>query len=631
VLLQDFRRPLLRYGAVLVAVAAAFAITAAIPMLRDRFTFFLFWPLIFIVAWLAGKGPSLLATALSVAAVIYLAPAFSWQVGGAEVALALMLFSVAGAIGAFLASWRRRSDDALRASMRRFESLADSAPVLIWESGPDGLRHYFNQAWLRFTGHTLDQERAQGWIASVHPDDRARFLATYRAAHEAQKPFEIEYRLRRADGAFRTVLARGVPRRDEDDYLGHTGICLDVTDQRNALDEAQIARAEAEEASRSKDAFLATVSHELRTPLSPILTWAHMLREGRLDPAEQQRAIEVIERNARMQAQLVEDLLDVSRIVAGKLRLDVRPVEIAAIVERAIETVRAAADAKAIQLQVMLDTSVISVHGDPDRLQQIIWNLLSNAVKFTPKGGRVHVMLERVNSHVEIAVADSGIGVPSEQLPHLFQRFWQADASPSRAHGGLGLGLAIARHLAELHGGTLVAESPGSGQGSTFTLKLPLPPLVRSAGEAQRRHPALRERTARAPLVRLDGIAVLLVDDERDAVESSRLLLEQCGAITRVATSADEAFQVLDEWTPDVLVSDIGMPGEDGYSLLARLRARDDALAHLPAIALTAFAGVEDRVRLLSAGFQLHLAKPADLAEFIAAVAAVANRPSGPS
>jgi CheY-like chemotaxis protein len=253
----------------------------------------------------------------------------------------------------------------------------------------------------------------------------------------------------------------------------------------------------------------------------------------------------------------------------------------------------------------------------------MIWNLLSNAVKFTPKGGRVHVTLERVNSHVEIAVSDTGEGLSPEQLAHIFDRFWQADASPARTHGGLGLGLAIARQLAELHGGTLVAESAGEGQGSTFTVKLPVVPFSRRAGEAVRRHPMLPGEAAGAQMPELESVRVLLVDDDPDTNEAMRVLLGRCGAEVRVAASAAHAFEILGRWTPDVLVSDVGMPGEDGYALLARVRQSDGPFARIPAIALTAYASVEDRVRLLSAGFHMHLAKPADLRELTAAIRVV--------
>lgn len=387
------------------------------------------------------------------------------------------------------------------------------------------------------------------------------------------------------------------------------------------------ARAKAEQADRAKDQFLATISHELRTPLSPILAWVRMLRDDQLAPEQRGRALEVIERSARTQAQLIEDLLDISRIAEGKIRLHVRPVSLAEVVQRAVDTVAAAADAKGVRLQVVLDSTVDPVSGDPDRLQQVAWNLLSNAVKFTPRGGRVHVVIERVNSHVELAVTDTGCGLAADQLPHLFDRFWQSDSSSTRQHGGLGLGLSIVRHLVELHGGSVHAESAGLDRGSTFTVKLPLVPIQRTAGEEVRRHPVAGADSALATaFIDLHGIRVLLVDDDPDSNEAVRMILDRCGAEVRVAGSAAHALEILARWVPDVLVTDIGMPVQDGYALVQAVRALGGRAADLPAIALTAYAAVEDRVRLLSSGFQMHLAKPADPSELTAAIGALVRR-----
>ncbi len=613
-----------RYALAVLSVAAATALTAAIPILRDRLTFFAFWPLTFLISWFAGVGPGLVATVSSALAVLFVLPAFAQTAaGGPDLTVTVGVFCVAGVLGAFLARWREQTEAALRESSERFTTLTDSAPVLIWMSGLDRRRNYFNRPWLQFTGRRLEDQLGEGWLESIHPDDRERCMQTYIEAFDARRPVQSQYRIRRHDGVYRYVLSSKAPRYGQDGaFLGFVGSCVDVTEQLDAIHLAETARAEAEAANRAKDAFLATVSHELRTPLSPILSWVRMLRDGALDPVQVQRALEVIERNARMQAQLIEDLLDVSRIVEGKLRLHVRPVALAGIVENAVETVRAAADAKEIRLQVVLDSGAAMVAGDPDRLQQIVWNLLSNAVKFTPKGGRVQIVLERVNSHVELSVADTGAGLSRAQLPHLFERFWQGDASPTRVHGGLGLGLAIVRHLVELHGGTVTAESGGEGQGSTFTVTLPLAPIARKTDDPVRRHPTMHEAAVPSSS-RLDGLRVLLVDDDPDSNEAVRLLLVQSGADVRVAASASQALEILNRWTPDVLVSDIGMPVEDGYALLAKVRARADERGRIPAIALTAYAAVEDRVRLLSAGFQMHVAKPADPGELTAAIATV--------
>jgi PAS domain S-box-containing protein len=415
--------------------------------------------------------------------------------------------------------------------------------------------------------------------------------------------------------------------------VGAAKIARDVTSrylmeqERDALlHREQQARLAAESANRAKDAFLATVSHELRTPLSPIIMWTRMLRDGLLDATKTERALSTIERNASAQAQLVDDLLDVSRIVSGKIRLEVRPTDLAAVIQAAVEVVRPAADAKGIHLSVVLDTETGLVAGDPDRLQQVVWNLLSNAIKFTPKQGRVHVVLERVNSHVEIAVSDTGEGFDPSFRIAMFDRFQQADSSSSRQHGGLGLGLAIVRHIVELHGGTVHAESAGAGQGAAFTVKLPLVIFQRTAGEAVRRHPTLAEAHASddaGSYARLDGVRILVVDDEPDSNEAVSSLLGVRGAEVRVAGSAAQAMDVLQEWLPQLIVTDIGMPGEDGFALLAKIRAGTGRAARVPAIALTAYATRDDRLRVLGAGFQLHLSKPIDPAELVAGVANV--------
>nr|MDQ3805158.1 PAS domain S-box protein [Acidobacteriota bacterium] len=352
-------------------------------------------------------------------------------------------------------------------------------------------------------------------------------------------------------------------------------------DNARLYEAAQRARAEAErlyreaqESGRLKDEFLATVSHELRTPLTAILGWAHMLRSGQFHGDSANKAFETIERNARAQAQLIDDLLDVSRIITGKLRIDVRPVDPNSFIEAAIEAVRPAAEAKGVRVQKLMDTGVVSVAGDPVRLQQVVWNLLSNAIKFTPKGGRVQVKLERVNSHVELAVTDTGPGIAPEFLPHVFERFRQADQRTSRQHGGLGLGLAIVRHLVELHGGTVRAESPAEGGGSTFTVRLPVAPVYRAEELAERVHPAARDTLPSFECPdRLDGLRVLVVDDEPDTRELLKAGLGQCGAEVTVAASAAEALAAMEAARPDLLISDIGMPEEDGYELIRKVRA----------------------------------------------------------
>ncbi len=382
------------------------------------------------------------------------------------------------------------------------------------------------------------------------------------------------------------------------------------------------ARFTAEEASRLRDEFLATVSHELRTPLTAILGWAQMLRVGSLGPEKRQRAVETIERNARAQAQLIEDLLDVSSILAGKLRLEVEVVDVQSIVEAALETVRPAAEAKSIQLRATF-TADETVMGDAHRLQQVAWNLLSNAVKFTPRGGRIQVLVERQDASLELTVADTGVGIAMDFQPHVFERFRQANGATTRSHGGLGLGLSIVRQLVELHGGTVSVFSEGEGRGASFTVRLPLRQDGSSSSPAPSQG-ALATTITCPP--ELADLQVLVVDDEVDTREMLRALLEQCGAHVVLADSAAAALRLFMAHRPDLLLSDIGMPGEDGYSLIARLRTLPpEAGGNIAAVALTAYARTEDRTRALLAGFNNHVAKPVEPLELLAVLTSLSR------
>jgi signal transduction histidine kinase/CheY-like chemotaxis protein len=389
---------------------------------------------------------------------------------------------------------------------------------------------------------------------------------------------------------------------------------------------AEDARRAAEDANRLKDEFLSTVSHELRTPLTAINGWALMLRAGRLNAAETARALETIVRGAKAQNQIINDLLDVSRIVTGRMRLNVAPLKLGPVIEAAVETVRPAAETKGISLIVLLDPAADTVSGDAERLQQVLWNLLSNAVKFAPNGGRVEVRLERADSHVEIVVADNGQGIKAEFLPFVFDRFRQEDGAVSRHHGGLGLGLTIVRNIVELHGGTVHAASEGPGKGATFTVALPIAPVRDVSPDGSRvKEPGVRAAPEERPS--LIGVRALFVDDDADARALITMMLEHGGAEVRTAVSATEALDCCDEWRPDVLISDIGMPGEDGYMLMKKLRARESARGgHIPAIALTAYGRREDRVRALSVGYELHVIKPVEPAELLTAVASLTGR-----
>ncbi len=404
--------------------------------------------------------------------------------------------------------------------------------------------------------------------------------------------------------------------------------------QRDELFESEkAARLDAEKNSRMKDEFLATLSHELRTPLNAIMGWSQILKNDR-DAESIDQGLAVIERNARAQTQLIEDLLDMSRIISGKIRLDVQLVDLATVVEAAIQTVQPAADAKAIRLQPTLDRMTNPVKGDPNRLQQIVWNLVSNAIKFTPKGGRVQVLLERVNSHVEISISDTGEGISPEFLPHVFDRFRQADESTTRRHGGLGLGLSIVKQLTELHGGSVRAKSPGEGQGSTFIIMLPVLVLhaePESHRKAAPEHPAQRrEDRDLCNAVSLKGVSVLVVDDEPDARDLVQRFLESCEATVIVAGSATEGLEAVMRHRPHAIISDIGMPGADGYEFIRRVRSLPkDEGARTPALALTAFARAEDRTRAMHAGFNLHLSKPIDGNELVAIVGSLSGRIGG--
>jgi len=390
------------------------------------------------------------------------------------------------------------------------------------------------------------------------------------------------------------------------------------------LESERAARSDAERLSHVKDEFLATLSHELRTPLNAILGWATLLRRQNLSAEDRTRGLETIERNVRTQAQIVNDLLDMSRIVAGKIHLDVQLMDLKEIIEAAIEVVRPSADAKRIKIRRKLGSNVGLTRGDPNRLQQVMWNLLTNAVKFTPSEGQVQVTLERVDSRMEIVVEDSGVGIKSEFLPFVFDRFRQADPSTTRHHGGLGLGLSIVKNLVELHGGSVRAESHGENQGATFVVSLPVS-VMPSEDTGHFKSPSTpSDALAGIELPRLDDIRILVVDDEADAGDLAIRILEGCGARTICVSTAAAALETLSQERVDVLISDIGMPRVDGYELIGRVRALDSPqVRRIPAIALTAYARPEDRQRSLLAGYQMHISKPVEARELIAGIASL--------
>ncbi len=544
---------------------------------------------------------------------------------------------------------RKQAKEALEQSEAKFRRLFESNLVGVAFWNAEGLITDANDAYLRLVGYSRQEFDALGkiqWRSLTPPeyndvDNRALEEAF---ATKVSSIYEKEYV--RRDGT-RVQVVLGIALMDNSQVNG-VAFVLDISERQAALRERkraelerdrlllaeQKARATAEAANRMKDEFLAVLSHELRSPLNAMLGWLTLLRTRKFDEAATARALETVERNARAQAQLVEDLLDVSRIIQGKLRLNVRAVDLLSVIEAAIDTVRPTALAKNIELQPVLDPAAGPVFGDSDRLQQIVWNLLSNAVKFTPKGGRAQIRLERVHSYVEIVVADTGQGISPEFLPYVFDRFRQADSSMTRSFGGLGLGLSIVRNLVELHGGSVHVESPGEGQGTTFTVKLPLSPVSTKIEEPERVHPTVGGSLAFDYTPRLDGLRILVVDDEVDARELLIQILVECGAEVVALATADEVIAALQEQTSDsrfdILISDIGMPEQDGYALLRRVRSLESNQGRrIPAIALTAYARAEDRKAALLAGFQSHVAKPVEPGELIALIANLTGRTVG--
>jgi PAS domain S-box-containing protein len=523
---------------------------------------------------------------------------------------------------------RRRSDEV----SQTLAAIVASSDDAIISKALDGTITSWNRGAERIFGYTAD-EMIGRHISMLMPPEKAedmeRILGRIRRGERVD---HYETRRRAKDGRILDISVSVSPIRDaRGTIVGASKVARDITDRKRAEEErerllavAQAARAEAEAANRTKDDFLATLSHELRTPLNAIVGWSRILRSGNVDPVDLEEGLAAIERNGQVQAQLIEDLLDISRITAGNLKLNVQRVDIAEVIEAALAAVSPAAQAKGLRIHKVFDSLVGPVTGDPARLQQIVWNLLSNAVKFTPKGGRIQVLLERVNSHIEISVVDTGMGIRPEFLPHVFERFRQADSSTTRRYGGLGLGLAIVKQLAEMHGGGIRAKSPGEGQGATFTVSLPIAVVHPEPEKVRPRDRGPEEAEAGRDGV-LAGLKVLVVDDEPDARQVIRRVLVGCRAEVAVASAADEAMALVESDRPDVLVSDIGLPDEDGYDLIRRVRAvysgRD-----LPAAALTAFARTEDRKRALLAGFQTHIAKPVDPVELTAAVASLAGR-----
>ncbi|QLE50190.1 PAS domain S-box protein [Nostoc sp. C057] len=550
-------------------------------------------------------------------------------------------FSEQGKVEGFVAlitdiTLHKLAEAALKQSEKRLKTLTEKVRIIPWEvNATNGNFTYVGPQTVEILGYPLsDWYIDDFWAKHIHPEDREWVIQYCQESSLSLNNYEFEYRMLAADG--RVVWLYDIVNvvRDENGPQLLHGFMLDITDRKQAeqereqlLEREKAARADAEAANRMKDEFLATLSHELRTPLNAILGWTQLLRNRKFDEATTARALETIERNTKSLTQLIEDVLDVSRIIRGTLHLSIHRIKLVPLVEAAIDTVRPAAEAKEINIKCKFDPEVGVVVGDTNRLQQVVWNLLSNAVKFTPKGGTVDVQLERIESSVQIRVSDTGAGIAAEFLPHVFERFRQADSSSTRSHGGLGLGLAIVRHLVELHGGTVSVESLGVGQGATFIVNLPMKAVYVEANTAEQPSSLVDVAEANNYLPRLDDLRVLIVDDEADARHLLTTILGQYGAQVIAAASACEALLALQQFRPHILVSDIGMPQQDGYALIRQVRALPtDQGGRIPAVALTAYARAEDRTQALLAGFQLHVPKPVNPSELAVVVANLTGR-----
>jgi signal transduction histidine kinase/DNA-binding response OmpR family regulator len=531
-----------------------------------------------------------------------------------------------------------------RRNQERLRGLVDSMPLPMWWVRPDGTTYGCNAAWTEYSGRTNADADSFADPQWMHPDDVERAGSLWRRHSAHKRPFDIETRLLRAsDQEIRWHLLRVLPERGDralDGFWTVVGIDIDAQKRVDEIREQllvqeQAARREAEAGSRMKDEFLATVSHELRTPLNAILGWTRILRTGAMESDRAGHALATIERNAQAQVKLVNDILDVARIINGKLRLQIESVDLVAVLGDAVDTLRPTAEARGVELAWRAPDREVHMNGDAARLLQIAWNLVSNAVKFTPKGGRVAVSLECGGERVRVLVADSGLGIPPDFLPYVFERFRQGEAGKNRVHEGLGLGLAIVKHLVELHGGEVRAASEGLGRGAVFTVELPVGATAAERGSSEA--PLFVAQSGTLPasgivLARLDGVSVLLVEDRADAAAMLQELFVKCGAEVRWAPDVTQALEAFRERTPDVLVSDIGLPGEDGYALIRRVRALSGRAAQVPAIALSGFARPEDEGRAKQEGFHVHLAKPVEpdeLASLIASLLASQSERSG--
>jgi PAS domain S-box-containing protein len=677
------RSGLKRYSVAILTVLLALLLTQLLWLLHKLSVYPLFFAAVMVSSWYGGLESGLLATVLSalICAYFFLPPFYSLAVIGfntiglAQFVLVSLLISILNQmlrsaqqqaeINAIEAQrnydYLRQSQENLRQSEERYRLFVEGVrEYAIFMLDANGLILSWNIGAERILGYQEVEIIGRHFSCIFTPEAIEQGIPSEALSVAITEGVSRDNRWHlRKDGT--RFWANGVIIPIwYGNMHGFAKILQDLTERKQAEEEReqlllreQAARAEAEAANRSKDDFLAIVSHELRTPMTAILGWARMLQTGRLDEARVRDAIETIERNANLQMQLIEDLLDISRIVQGNLSLNFGSVDLMEVIAAAIEVVQPSADDKAIQIESALDTSLEPIWGDSDRLQQVVLNLLSNAIKFTPNGGRVELRLSVVGNgqratgtgkmstpipnaqfpipNAQITVSDTGKGISPEFLPYVFDRFRQADSTSTRSNKGLGLGLAIARHLVELHGGTIDVESQGIGQGATFTVKLPLTRAVPSLLDTQTNDtdqiqpPTVGEDATRLDNPpKLDGLHVLVVDDEADARKWISTVLEECGAEVIAVGSTGEALAALEQFRPDVLVSDIGMPDEDGYTLIRKIRELEPEMGgRIPAVALTGYARVEDYTEALAVGFQLHVAKPVRAAELIAVVASL--------
>ncbi|BAY96951.1 PAS/PAC sensor hybrid histidine kinase [Tolypothrix tenuis PCC 7101] len=601
-------------------------------------------PIIFLTAF--STNDSMVFKGYSLGAVDYLFKPIEPEILKSKVAAFVDLFQKTAKIERQANQLAALNAD-LRKSEEQFRSLSACSPVGIFLTDIDGNCTYTNPRYQSILGICDEDCLGKGWLRSLRPEDRDRIFADWSAAAQQGQEYYSEFSIVTATGILRWLTLRSSPMlSNEGEVIGYVGTVEDISDRKQAEEERaklireQAALKEAEATNRMKDEFLATLSHELRTPLNSILGWAKLLRNRKLDEKATARALETIERNARLQEQLIEDILDVSRIIRGKLVLNICPVNLVSVIETAVETVRLQAEAKNIAFEFAVPAiaptdkanipptkednghfslakhlaSPFMVSGDPDRLQQVVWNLLSNAIKFTPENGRVDITLSTDNNYAQIQVSDTGIGIKPDFLRYVFDRFRQADGSTTRSHTGLGLGLAIARHLVELHHGNIYADSAGEGQGATFTVKLPL----LAAKQSQNLKKAEIVESVSSPQLPLNNVQLLVVDDDTDTRLFLSAALQQSGATVRAVSSVNEAILAIQEYPPEILISDIGMPEEDGYTLIRKVRLLEaERGGQIPAIALTAYAREEDSTEAIAAGFHMYASKPIEPAKLI--------------